>query len=78
MVQVKEEELDREHKMLNGRQIAWMIYDFFRTTKTEGKVMDFSDLLGVQLHGDNLMRFQQDWKSAVSYTHLTLPTKRIV
>ena len=47
--------------MLTGRQIAWMIYEHFRLTDIDGAVLEFTDLLRVELRGDNLRAFDTSW-----------------
>ena len=47
--------------MLTGRQIAWMIYEHFRLTDMDGAVLEFTDLLRVELKGDNLRAFDTSW-----------------
>ena len=61
-IEIIETELDKEHKLLNGRQIAWLIYDYFKTSTTEGTVMDFGDLLECKMENNNLVAFHADWK----------------
>ncbi len=36
-VAVVEQSLAKKGKMLNGRQLAWMIYNYFKITATVGK-----------------------------------------
>ena len=39
---------------LRGRQIAFMIYDYFRVTGAYDTVFDYADLFSVTLHDDNI------------------------
>ena len=47
--------------MLTGRQIARMIYEHFRLTDIDGAFLEFTDLLKVELKGDNLRAFDTSW-----------------
>ena len=49
--------------MLGGRQFAYMIFQHYTVTETQGALNDFSDLLRVKLHSGNLSVFQSDWDS---------------
>ena len=58
-----EEDISQEksRQSLTGRQIAWMIYDHFKLTDTDGAFLEFTDLLRVELKGDNLRAFDTLW-----------------
>ena len=62
-IQTKEERAAKQGKMLNGRQIYWYIDDHFRISEVEGAVMEFTDLLDLELVGDNLQAFENDWET---------------
>ena len=47
--------------MLSGRQIAHMIYSHFRLTEVDGAVLEFTDLLKVELKKDNVRAFDTAW-----------------
>ena len=46
---IEEQKAQNENGFLRGRQIAYMICDFFRATGTAECVGDLSDLMGVTL-----------------------------
>ena len=48
--------------MLGGRQIAWLIFDRLKLTDVEGELLEFVDLMAVELKGDSLWAFQNDWR----------------
>ena len=52
--------------MLNGRQIGWLIYEHFRLSEVEGSLLEFEDLMSVELKGDNLVAFENDWDMHLS------------
>ena len=41
--------------------IAFMIYDYIRVTGTDESILDFCDLVGVSLRGDNVQGFDTKW-----------------
>ena len=49
-------------EMLGGRQIAWHVYQHFKTTECEGAVLEFEDFLRVGMRGDNLRAYITDWE----------------
>ena len=51
-VQVKETALSHECKMIKGRQVAWMIYKHFKRSEEDGAMLEWDELLSVDLRGD--------------------------
>ena len=51
-VSLEEQKAQKEDRFLRGRQIALMIYDYFRVTGTHDTVLDYADLFSVTLHDD--------------------------
>ena len=47
--------------LLKGRHIAWMIHDNFKISGTGEALLDFNDLLRVDLKYDNLQGFDTRW-----------------
>ena len=60
-VSVEEQKAPKEDWFLRGRQIAFMIYDYFRGTGAHDTVLDYADLLSVTLHDDNIQEFGTRW-----------------
>ena len=56
-----EERLAKEGKMLNGRQLAWLMYENFRVSEVEGSLLELDDFMQISLVGDNLFKFDADW-----------------
>ena len=59
-VSLEEEKVEKEGGFLRGRQIAFMIYDYFRATGALDTVLDFADLFSVTLHDDMFRNSIQD------------------
>ena len=68
-VQVQEAEYSKEGLMLNGRQITLMFYEYFKVSKTDGAMLDWDELLSVELKGDNLQQFLSDWETILLNTN---------
>ena len=56
-VSFEEQKAKKEDRFLRGRQIAFMIYDYFRVTGAHDTVLDYADLFSVALHDDNIQEF---------------------
>ena len=61
-IEIIEEELALQDKMLNGRQLYWLILQELSRDKADGQITDLEDLLAVELKGDNLRAYQNEWK----------------
>ena len=53
MVSLEEQKAQKEDRFLQGREIAYMIYDYFRVTGTDDSVLNFAGLFSITLRNDN-------------------------
>ena len=60
-VSLEEQKAQKEDQFLRGRQIAFMIYDYFRVTGARDTVQDYADLFSVTLHDDKIQDFDTRW-----------------
>ena len=60
-VSLEKQKDQKEDRFPRGRQIAFMIYDYFRVTGAHDKESDFADLLSVTLRDDNIQEFDTRW-----------------
>ena len=61
-VSLEEQKAQKEDRFLRGRQIAFMIYDYFRVTGAHDTVLHYADLLfSVTLHDDIFQEFDTRW-----------------
>ena len=61
-ISILETELMEKHgKFLKGRQIAWLLNNFFRMSEVEGSILEFEDILNVELRNGNLKQFLYEW-----------------
>ena len=56
-----------------GRQIAYMIFDYFRVTAADDTVLDFADLFSITLRNDDVQEFDTRWcENLLSMTKMPL------
>ena len=62
---LEEQKAPKEDLLLRGRQIAFMIYVYFRVTGFHDAVLDYTDLFSVTLHDDNIQEFDTRWNEVL-------------
>ena len=60
-VSLEEQKAQKEDRFLRGRQIAFMIYDYFRVTGAHDTGLDYANSLSVTRHDDNIQEFDTRW-----------------
>ena len=60
-VSLEEQKAQEEDGFLRGRQIAFMIYDYFRVIGAHDTVLDCADLFSVTHRDDNVHEFDTRW-----------------
>ena len=60
-VSLEEQKAQKEDRFLRGRQIAFMIYDYFRVTGAHDTVLYYADLFSVILDDDHVQDFDTRW-----------------
>ena len=60
-VSLEEQKAQKEDRFPRGRQIAFMIYDYFRVTGAHDTVLDYADLFSVTLRNDDVEEFDTRW-----------------
>ena len=53
-VSLNEQKAQKEDRFLRGRQIAFVIYDYFRVTGANDTVLDYAGLFSVTLHRNSI------------------------
>ena len=51
----------KEDSFLRGREIAYLIYEFFRGTGANDSVENYSDLFTIVLRNDDIQEFDSKW-----------------
>ena len=60
-VSLEEQEAQKEDRFLRGRQIAYLIYEYFRVTGANDSVENYADLLTVVPRNDDIQEFDSKW-----------------
>ena len=76
-VSLEEQKAPKEDRFLRGRQIAYMIYDFFRVTGAHDTVLDSADLFSITLRNDDVQEFDTKWDE-IPLSMTKIPTDDVV
>ena len=57
----EEQKAQKQDSFLRGRQIAYVIYDYFRVTRTDDSVENYTDLFTIVLRNDDFQEFDSKW-----------------
>ena len=66
-VSLEEQNAQREDRFPRGRQIAFMICDYFRVIGAHDAVLDYVDLFSVTLRDDNVQEFDTKWDEVLLF-----------
>ena len=64
-ISVEEQRAQKDNRFLRGRQIAYLIYEFFRSTGSYDEIQGLSGLFSIKLENDDI----QDFDSRVGSKH---------
>ena len=60
-ISLEEQKAQKEDRFLRGRQIAYLIYEYFRVTGTHDSVENYTDLFTIVLRNDDIQEFDSKW-----------------
>ena len=60
-VSLEERKVQKEDRFLRGRQIAYLIYEYFRVTGANDSVENYADLFTISLRNDDIQEFDSKW-----------------
>ena len=60
-VSLEERKAQKADRFLRGRQIAYLIYEYFRVTGANDSVQNYADLFTVVLRNDDIQEFDSKW-----------------
>ena len=60
-ISLEEMKAQKEDRFLRGRQIGYLIYDFFRVTGANDSVENYADLFTISLRKDDIHEFDSKW-----------------
>ena len=65
-VSLEEQKAQKEDRFLRGRQIAYLIYEYFRVTGANDSVENYADLFTIALRNDDIQEFDSKWDGILS------------
>ena len=60
-ISLEEEKAQKQDRFLRGRQIAYLICDYFRVSGSHDSVENFTDLFTISLRNDDIQEFDSKW-----------------
>ena len=60
-ISLEEQKAQKEDRFLRGRQIAYLIYEYFRVTGANDSVENYADLFTIVLRNDDVQEFDSKW-----------------
>ena len=60
-VSLEEQKVQKEDRFPRGRQIVFMIHDYFRVNGDHDTVLDYADLFSITLCNDDVQEFDTRW-----------------
>ena len=60
-ISLEEQKAQKQDRFLRGRQIAYLIYEYFRVTGANDSVENYADLFTISLRNDDIHEFDSKW-----------------
>ena len=60
-VSLEEQKAQKEYRFLRGKQITYLIYEYFRVTGANDSVENYADLFTIALRNDDIQEFDSKW-----------------
>ena len=60
-ISLEEQKAHKQYRFLRGRQIAYLIYEYFRVTGATNSVENYADLFTIALRNDDVQEFDSKW-----------------
>ena len=60
-ISLEEQKAQKQDRFLRGRQIAYLIYEYFRVTEANDSVESYADLFTISLRNDDIQEFDSKW-----------------
>ena len=71
-VNLEEQQAQMRVRFLRGRQIACMVYEYFRVSGAHDAVLDSTDLFSISSHDDDIQDFDASWDQALGCEYESL------
>ena len=76
-ISLEEQKAQKEDRFLRGRQIAYLIYGYFRVTRTNDSVENYTDLFTIGLRDGDIQEFDSKW-DGISLSKTKIPPEDIL
>ena len=60
-ISLEEQKAQKQDSFFRGRQIAYLIYDYFRVIGSNDSVENYTDLFTIVLRNDDIQKFDSKW-----------------
>ena len=60
-ISLEEQEAQKQDRFLRGRQIAYLIHEYFQVTGANDSVENYADLFTISLRNDDIQEFDSKW-----------------
>ena len=60
-ISLEEQKAQKQYRFLRGRQIAYLIYEYFRVTGANDSVENYANLFAIVLRNDDIQEFDSKW-----------------
>ena len=60
-IRLEEQKAQKQDRFLRGRQIAYLIYEYFRVTGANDSVENYADLFTIGFRNDDIQEFDSKW-----------------
>ena len=60
-ISLEEQKAQKQDRFLRGRQIAYLIYEFFRVTAAHDSFENYASLFTISLRNDDIQEFDSKW-----------------
>ena len=60
-ISLEEQKAQKQDRFLRGRQIAFLIHDYFRVTGSHDSVENYTDLFTIVIQNDDIQEFDSKW-----------------
>ena len=67
-ISVEEQRAQKDSRFLRGRQIAYLIYEYFRPTGSYDEIQGLSGLFSIELDNNDVQDFDLRWEQALLLT----------
>ena len=64
-ISLEEQEAQKQDRFLRGRQIAYLIYEYFLVTRANGSVENYADLFTICPRNDDIQEFDSKWDGII-------------